>query len=514
MRKKIKKVFALEILAILILMFLTNCSGKKTNDANIELTENTSSMLVYEKINFAEEELGSPFLTSDSESEESVRLENLMFESLSDDESIGYERKDGNKNWDIEIFAVREDGYKRPLFTAYDYTGYSALAKKSNKVYFSIMGVNLVGRIFYVDGVKGTIKSIAESSGGQFVVSDDGKYICFNESWVEKEKAGRLRTRYFLLDVERNEIVDVFDLSKINSSSVTIGDKVYPKYQTRKIFFDDDERCFVITYGIDYDEYGEYKLYLPPEVNDYSIDTESKIIAGEHYSFEEFNSFSKYEIIYDIPLLDRVVRIYGKRKYIYDGEEKTPRYFQEKKLLVLFDASGKFLDCFAAYIFPGANYENTFISTDAFLMQLFYFPNYPEMPQNQVIYVDNASTEFFIYSEEYFGQQMFIDDYFVCRGNILWRSMLAYYGQDNIKKLNMQSLELTTYNGHYLNLEETNGETTAFLNILPAEDTSLLGCFQCEKKWYVINETEIVEVMEEPTHGERRRLSDFWVKTS
>lgn len=38
-----------------------------------------------------------------------------------------------------------------------------------------------------------------------------------------------------------------------------------------------------------------------------------------------------------------------------------------------------------------------------------------------------------------------------------------------------------------------------------------LGCFQYKKKWYVITETEIVEVAEEPAHNERKRLDNFWV---
>lgn len=358
-----------------------------------------------------------------------------------------------------------------------------------------------------------------------FIKPDIKRYSCYLESWKRKEKYNRLHYLVYLYDNEQHRIAEIYDHSTFDSSSfIGASDKTVPYTDVYDPLFSPEENCYVVMFGTEQHILGEYKMFLPEDSPEFDINTKSEIIAGKCYTQEEFDNFTDYELLYSINLHERAVQIYGKNKYHHSviKNRKEPQFYQNEKLFVLRDAEGTFLDSFGAYLFAGANYENSYISDESFCIDLFYFPDFPEMANHQLVYIDRNSDMFTFFDSNMFDEIMLNRDYFVFKNYIL---MAPLFWSDTLKssgilKFDIETKIVTGYKGHYLNYiepyrPELNGDMKLYykyIDFLPINDPTFLSCFEYENDWYVITETEIVKVEEEPAHGARKRLSDFWVK--
>lgn len=218
---------------------------------------------------------------------------------------------------------------------------------------------------------------------------------------------------------------------------------------------------------------------------------DEKILVGKHYTQKEFTRFKNYEAIYNFPFTERTIKIFATRKKSEKSVIPNSLFsYEDNKFLVLYDKKGKFLDAVGMYMFSGTYYDSAYISGDAFCFKHHMFN---EGAGHRFVYADNNSLQF-----KYFDAPQWVSSILISGKYLLWSIEM---NANTVCRLDMTNGQMIQYEGYFPNVD-----------FFTTVSKNYLGCFQYAKKWYAITGSEIVEVEEEPAHGERKRLSDFWVK--
>lgn len=218
---------------------------------------------------------------------------------------------------------------------------------------------------------------------------------------------------------------------------------------------------------------------------------DEKILVGKHYTQEEFARFQNYEVIYNFPLTERTIKIFATQKKSKKTVTPNPlSLYENNKFLVLYDKTGKLLDAVGMYMFSGTYYDSAYISGDAFCFKHHMFD--VDGHQHRFVYADNSSLQF-----KYFDAEPWVSSILISGKYLLWSIEMD---TNTVCRVDMTNGEKVKYDGYFPNVD-----------FFATVNKNYLGCFQFKKKWYVITETEIVEVAEEPAHSERKRLDNFWV---
>lgn len=522
------------VMLFVIALLMVSCSKNQTEENNISSVENTTvnnnadekNMKILQDDNIAKNIViadriprgPSDMLTLLSDTDAMREIESMTFEPLSDDEEIGYDRKPSVTKYmyDIEFFATNKDGQKRSLAKVINSGMSVELFKEQKCIYFTAAPKDEVGRIFCIDGKNGVFVPLMDERN--FDASDDGRYLCFYENSNSKKENNRLHSLIYLYDVYAQKIVDTFDFNKISVDTFEGINGPSSLHDTSVRRFDSENRCFIIVFTMENEAFAEYKFYVPdsPLV---IISDETKISTGKHQTQDDFSALRDYDKIYDITLNNRAVQIYGKKKYslpISDDINKI-RNYQDEKILVLRDKNSNFMDALTVSMPDGFSYEGTFIDSNVFCMELRGISN---NTVSSIVYTNNDLSEFKIFNVNDMELPLFFDNIFANEKIIMWetKNNIPQFGARGILKIDVSTDEIGFYKCNYFNLIENFGANKngygfgyRYIDILPVEATSALGCFECKGKWYVITETEIVEVAEEPAHGERKRLGDFLV---
>ena len=176
-----------------------------------------------------------------------------FFSPLEESEILVFERKKAPLLWDLEVSVINSKTNDKKVVGIYTmFEGTSLLNDSKNRLFFSARDKNDNSYLWYVNGEKGLIKRLVNASPS-FMISNDGKYITYYETWEQMKKAGRKIEKISLFNVDLEEIIQEI-IPKNNTTSML---------NISLVIYDDLEKKFVVEIGYDDDIVMIEELLIP-----------------------------------------------------------------------------------------------------------------------------------------------------------------------------------------------------------------------------------------------------------
>lgn len=177
----------------------------------------------------------------------------LVFSPLNENESLIFERKKAPILWDLEVSVINSKTNDKKVVGIYTmFEGTALLNDSKNRLFFTASDENDFCYLWYVDGEKGLIQRLINISP-RFIISDDGKLMLYEETWLEMEKDKRNVTKAFIYDVDRNLIIKEI-LPEFSDSGY---------YGVMKMNYDKVNKIFYVSFGYEKIEVQKFEITIP-----------------------------------------------------------------------------------------------------------------------------------------------------------------------------------------------------------------------------------------------------------
>ena len=179
----------------------------------------------------------------------------LVFLPLNENESLIFERKKAPLLWDLEVSVIDSKTNDKKVVGIYTmFEGTALLNDLKNRLFFTARDKDDNSYLWYVNGEKGFIKRLVNASPS-FMISNDGKYITYYETWEQMKKAGRKIEKISLFNVDLEEIIQEI-IPKNNTTSML---------NIFLVIYDDLEKKFIVEIGYDDVVVITEELFIPKE---------------------------------------------------------------------------------------------------------------------------------------------------------------------------------------------------------------------------------------------------------
>jgi hypothetical protein len=159
----------------------------------------------------------------------------LTFSPLKENEVLVVERKKAPLLWDLEVSVINSKSNDKRVIGIYTmFEGTALLNDSMNRFFFTARDKDDNSLLWYVNGEKGFIKKLFHISP-RFVISNDGKYLTYYETYAQRKKANREISKITLYNIDKEEVIQEVIPKNTTTSKLNIMSLEYVNKEKKMI---------------------------------------------------------------------------------------------------------------------------------------------------------------------------------------------------------------------------------------------------------------------------------------